>query len=93
MNKRPGWITFFGVWQFIIATSTLLSGMGLASGSKEDLALGIFLIILGGLSIAVGYGLLNLKNWARITVIILDVQVFSAIIYRSFTLQFKRDSI
>lgn len=70
MNKRSGWVTFFAIWQFI---GTIFSLYFADRELRADLNISIFLVIWGGLSIVVGIGLLNLKNWARIIVIIKSI--------------------
>ena len=71
MNKRPGLITFFAVLQFLEATTG--SFLAIGAFNSGDLGFGILLIVLAGFSIPIGFGMLRLKNWARILLIIKSI--------------------
>jgi len=68
-NKRAGWITFFAFWQMILAL--FFSFTGLLGALAIEYNIGIFFFIFyGSISMFGAIGLLRLKNWARITIII-----------------------
>jgi len=71
MNKRPGWVTFFAVLQFIEAMR--VSFLAIGAFKSGDLGFGILLIVLAGSSIPIGFGLLRLKNWARVVLLIKSI--------------------
>ncbi len=81
-QQRPTGVTIIAVLFFIAGALAILSGLytlampipyvaWLPALTSYQVVIGIVTILVGGLDIAVGWGLWTLQDWARITAIIL----------------------
>jgi ribosomal protein L40E len=90
LGERPGCVTLYAVLLGIVAGLTVIEGtisfFALIGGSYENPGLGIIVVagilVVAGLEFLLARGLWQLKNWARITVIVIQgLGVLSSVLY------------
>lgn len=73
-KRRPKGVTAVAILTLIGATGWGLFGvLLLTQGQATDIAVGVLLLLLTGAYIVLVAGLLRLKNWARVTLIVIQI--------------------
>ena len=104
LGERPGCVTLYAVFLGITAGLTAITGItsfsGLIAGyNSRNSSLGVIqaagALVLAGLALLLAKGLWQLKNWARITVIVIQSLgvLISVLLFRVFGMGYAREGL
>ena len=70
-QKRPGGITFLSIINMIGGALYLIAAIAISGDPTAPGAIGATVAVLGILSLVIAFGLWALRNWARVTAVVM----------------------